>query len=293
MVAPGASWMPIGELSRRVGVSSDLLRKWERRYGLLAPVRTHGNQRLYSQVDEARLRLMLRHVGEGVPAAQAAELASAARFRISVTPQPTARRGQAEADRAEMLAALERFDETMAEQVLDKLLATRGVITVIQDVVLPLLGDLGERWASAQVNVAQEHFISAFIHGRLLGLARGWDRGLGQRALLACPQNEHHTFGLISFGIALHRLGWRITYLGADTPLRSVTQASEQLRPHLVVISTSMRGRLEPARSELRTLAARVPVALAGAGVDRRFAEDCGARHLDSDPVTAASIPSV
>lgn len=218
MVAPGASWMPIGELSRRVGVSSDLLRKWERRYGLLAPVRTHGNQRLYSQVDEARLRLMLRHVGEGVPAAQAAELASAARFRISVTPQPTARRGQAEADRAEMLAALERFDETMAEQVLDKLLATRGVITVIQDVVLPLLGDLGERWASAQVNVAQEHFISAFIHGRLLGLARGWDRGLGQRALLACPQNEHHTFGLISFGIALHRLGWRITYLGADTP---------------------------------------------------------------------------
>lgn len=48
--------MPIGELSRRVGVSSDLLRKWERRYAVLQPGRTVGNQRLYSQVDEARVR---------------------------------------------------------------------------------------------------------------------------------------------------------------------------------------------------------------------------------------------
>ncbi len=285
--------MPIGELSRRVGVSSDLLRKWERRYGLLTPVRTHGNQRLYSQVDEARLRLMLRHVGEGVPAAQAAELASAARFRISVNPQPSARSDQAAADREKMLAALERFDETTAEQVLDKLLATRGVITVIKEIVLPLLRELGERWANAHVNVAQEHFISAFIHGRLLGLARGWDRGLGQRALLACPEDEHHTFGLISFGIALHRLGWRITYLGADTPLASLAQANDQLRPRLVVIATAMWGRLQPVHDELRMLAGRVPVALAGAGIDRRFAEDCGALHLDADPLTAASTASV
>ncbi|MBV9049977.1 MAG: MerR family DNA-binding transcriptional regulator, partial [Solirubrobacterales bacterium] len=42
MVAPAASWMPIGELSRRIGTSSDLLRKWERRYGLLKPRRTAG-----------------------------------------------------------------------------------------------------------------------------------------------------------------------------------------------------------------------------------------------------------
>jgi MerR family transcriptional regulator, light-induced transcriptional regulator len=124
---------------------------------------------------------MLRHAGDGVPAAQAAELASAARFKISANPQPTARCGQAEADRAKMLGALERFDETTTEQVLDKLLATRGVMTIIQDIVLPLLRELGERWAGAHVSVAQEHFISAFIHGRLLGLARGWDRGLGQR----------------------------------------------------------------------------------------------------------------
>src|SRR5215212_597892 len=80
--APQASWMPIGELSRRVGVSAARLRAWERRYGLLQPRRTRGNYRMYSAVDEARVRLMQRHLLQGVPATQAAELAIAARFSV-------------------------------------------------------------------------------------------------------------------------------------------------------------------------------------------------------------------
>jgi DNA-binding CsgD family transcriptional regulator/DNA-binding transcriptional MerR regulator len=73
--------MPIGVLSQRVGVSPDLLRKWERRYGVLKPTRTAGNRRLYSRIDEARVQLMLRHMGRRLPAAQAAQLALAAHFK--------------------------------------------------------------------------------------------------------------------------------------------------------------------------------------------------------------------
>src|SRR5436190_4869446 len=138
MIAPGASWMPIRELSRRLGVSPDLLRKWERRYGLLQPTRTNGNQRLYSRVDEARARVMLRHVGEGLPAAQAAELAVATRFRMtsegdSVTAE------QRRVARAQMARALERYDETMAEHALEKLLASTAPTTVIAEVFIPYL----------------------------------------------------------------------------------------------------------------------------------------------------------
>ncbi len=77
--------MPIGELSRRLGVSPDLLRKWERRYGLVQPARTPGNRRLYSRLDQARAEQMLRHVRRGLPAAQAAALAKEAAFKR--TPQ--------------------------------------------------------------------------------------------------------------------------------------------------------------------------------------------------------------
>ena len=73
----GDSHLRIGALSRRVGVSPELLRAWEQRYGLLEPVRSDGGFRLYSAADEQRVRSMQRHLEAGVSAAQAAQLALA------------------------------------------------------------------------------------------------------------------------------------------------------------------------------------------------------------------------
>lgn len=290
MVAPGASWMPIRELSRRIGVSTDLLRKWEHRYAVFSPERTSGNQRLYSQVDEARARLMLRHVRSGMSPAQAAELATAARFRIKADP---AVRSPAATDsttntRMTMQTALEHYDETTAEQALEKLLTMLPATAVIRDVLLPYLRDIGERWADAHLTVAQEHFASNFIHSRLLGIARGWDRGLGPRAVLACPPDEQHTFGLIAFGIALHQIGWRIIYLGADTPIPMIAQASTTIRPRLTVIAAVLPSRFEKVLPELSDLGAHQTLAIAGAGATRQLANRCAAVHLADDPITAA-----
>lgn len=288
MVAPGASWMPIGELSRRVGVSTDLLRKWERRYGVLKPGRTNGNQRLYSRVDEARVRLMVKHVRGGISPAQAAELAMGARFRLTRESGSDDALDGTVAARRQLLAALERYDETGAEQVLEKIMARTAATTVIRHFFLPLLREIGERWADAHLTVAQEHFASGFIHARLLELARGWDRGLGPRALLACPTGEQHVLGLLAFGIALHQVGWRITYLGADTPPPIIADAAATVQARLVVVSCTMAGRLEPHTDALRPLASRVPVALGGAAVTRSVAAGINATLLEEDPVTAA-----
>ena len=65
----------IGELSKRAGVSPELLRAWERRYGLLRPTRSAGGLRLYSPADVERVRLMRQHLAEGLAAAEAAALA--------------------------------------------------------------------------------------------------------------------------------------------------------------------------------------------------------------------------
>ena len=280
--------MPIGELSRRLGVSTDLLRKWERRYAVLKPGRTIGNQRLYSHLDEARARVMLRHVRDGVPAAQAAELAIATRFRIASGATSETTIDQLSAARVEMQRALERYDETTAEQALEKLFASAAPATVIRDVFLPYLQEIGERWADGHLNVAQEHFASGFIHSRLMALARGWDRGLGPRALLACAPGEQHTFGLIAFGIALHELGWRITCLGADTPIPMVIEAARSVQPRLTTITAAMPGLVDRVLPELSDLAARWPLAIAGAGSSQHLAQRCGAVHAPYDPITAA-----
>jgi MerR family transcriptional regulator, light-induced transcriptional regulator len=288
MVAPGASWMPIGELSRRVGVSPDLLRKWERRYGILRPGRTGGNHRLYSKVDEARVRLMLDHVRQGMSPAQAAELAVAARFRVAPGTAPTALVDHIVLARRRMLDALARYDESAADQVLEKLLARVAPITVVRDVFLELMREIGERWAEGVTSVAQEHFATGFIHGRLLGLVRGWDHGLGPRALLACPPGEQHTLGLIAFGIALHQVGWRVTYLGADTPASMIAEAADAVKPRLTVVAAVMPGSLDGAMDELAAFARRRLLAVAGAGTSPELGARLGARHLAADPVSAA-----
>jgi DNA-binding transcriptional MerR regulator len=285
--------MPISELSRRVGVSAARLRAWERRYGLLHPRRTRGNYRLYSAVDEARVRLMQRHLVQGMPAAQAAELATAARFSVVPGTASDVNLAEADAVRHEMQDALERYDETGAQRALERLFATFSPTTVVRDVLLPYLHEIGERWASAHLTVAQEHFASSFLHARLLALARGWDRGLGPRALLACGPGEQHTLGLIAFGIALHQIGWRITYLGADTPIPMVGQVADATEPDIVVIVAALPGRLSGRVDELRDLADRWPLALAGAGVNDALAAACGARHLAQDPVTAAGSVAI
>jgi hypothetical protein len=110
--------------------------------------------------------------------------------------------------------------------------------------VLPYLHELGERWASGEASVGQEHFASQLIRGRLLGLARGWDRGSGPRALLACAPGEQHDLGLIVFGVALRARGWRITYLGQDTPLETLAESARSLGPLAIVISSVSPDRL-------------------------------------------------
>ncbi len=275
----------IGALSRRVGVSPELLRAWEQRYGLLQPVRSAGGFRLYSTADEDRVRLMRRHLAAGVSAAQAARLALT---EAAPDGGEEAQPGELARLSTELVAALDRLDEPGAHAALDRLLATFTLRTVLRDVVLPYLHELGERWEHGEASVAQEHFASNTLRGRLLGLARGWGEGAGPRAVLACAPGELHDLPLIIFGLALAGRGWTITYLGPNTPIATIQVTLADPKPRLVVISAMTRPRLRGAQSQLTELVRQVPVALAGAGATEGLARATGAFLLEGDPVTAA-----
>ena len=137
------------------------------------------------------------------------------------------------------------------------------------------------------MSVAQEHFASELIAGRLRGLGRGWDAGLGPRAVLACPGGERHDLGLLCCAIALGRRGWRVTFLGADTPARALAETVDRLRPGLVVLSAVRPEPLVEIADQLGALGA--PIALGGEGPTPAIALRAGARLLRDDPVTAAA----
>ena len=200
---------------------------------------------------------------------------------------PSRQSGGLEETRARLTQRLGRFDDVGANAVLDRLLADLSVTTVISEVIVPYLVALGERWEDGSATIAEEHFASNLIRGRLLGLARGWDGGSGPRALLACPSGELHDLGLICFGVALRGHGWRIIYLGADTPHATLIEAAARLAPNLVVLAATTSSRLRALAGGARAMTA--PIAIAGRGATRRVADELGAALLDVDPVTAAA----
>jgi len=198
----------IGEFARRVGVAPDLIRAWERRYGLLAPVRSPGGFRLYTNADAVRVDRMRRALDQGSSAAEAARAA------LEGEPQADGRQAATE---ARLLQAIESYNEPAAQALLDESFAAFGLEGLLREVILPALTQVGLWENGSDEAISQEHFASHLIRGRLLSLARLWSRGDGRLAVLACAPGEAHDITLLAFGLLLRAHGWRILFLGADT----------------------------------------------------------------------------
>ena len=272
----------IGELARRTGVSPELLRAWENRYGLLQPSRSTGGFRLYSAADESRIRRMTRLIADGVSAAEAARQALTGDER-----QPAIEAPIVDQLADQLRTALDEFDGVGAHAAFDRLLASVSLEVVLADVVLPYLRDLGDRWAAGRASVAQEHFASNLIRGRLLALARDWDAGDGPALLLACLPGEGHDLGLIVFGLLAARRGWRVTLLGADTPIDTIHASIRKIQPALTVLVATTPATLAAHADALRELTALTRTALAGI-TDSHAIADVGALSLPADIVQAA-----
>jgi len=261
-----------------------LLRAWERRYGLMQPTRSAGGFRLYSDADAACVRRMQMHLQQGLSAAEAARAA----IEKTLAPEIIETTNLADSA-AELQRALERYDEQEANAIVDSSLSNFSTEAALGQVVMPVLRAVGERWAAGELTIAQEHFATSLLRGRLLGLARGWGRGNGPIALLACPAREQHDLPLVLFGLSLRAAGWRIVFLGADVATSTIEQAVRSIAPAAVILAKTLPEPLLAVETELATLAALVPVAIGGRAATAAVAERVGAILLDGDPASAAA----
>jgi len=224
----------IAALSARTGVAPDTLRKWEQRYSILQPSRTPGGQRRYDERDVARVEWLRERLDEGYRISEAATLLGAA-----LEPART---------KDDLLGALlTSVDRREAGDVgirLDQAFALNGVEATLEGVVRPLLEHVGERWASGDLDVADEHLISEAVRARLgylLGDVGGGVRGV---AVLACAPGERHELGLMMATIALRRDGWKVFYLGADTPVDAALALARRVEAQFLgwSLSSSRHG---------------------------------------------------
>lgn len=268
------SGMRIGRLAALVGVSTDVLRVWERRYALFAPERSSGGYRLYSEADLDRARRVVTLRDQGLPVSAAI---------AAVTQGHPIRRASADQalqTRRALDAAAAEFDEFAFNAALDGAFDSFGVADTIHEIVMPFLHQVGSDWETGRLSVAQEHFVSHLVRRRVGAAARHVDDPAAPVAVLACPPKELHDIPLLALGVLMAEAGWKVRYLGCDTPLKDLYGACDRLDPDLVVMSGTRRTVFEARTGALRRLSRRWRLAIGGRGATVSLATAIGAEKL-------------
>ena len=219
---------PVRLVANLTGLSPHVLRAWERRYGVVAPHRSQGGQRLYSDHDVERLRRLKQLTGRGHSISRVAglSLADLERLEEQVPPSPVtlpAGKGQSSAAAdvvGEALGAVGRFDAQELQGVLQRGAITLGGPVFLNEVVAPAVEAVGDGWSSGALSVAQEHMSTA-VFRRVLEWQLGAYRVSGDmpRLVVATPPGEAHELGALMVAVSAVGEGWGITYLGPDLPV--------------------------------------------------------------------------
>jgi MerR family transcriptional regulator, light-induced transcriptional regulator len=248
---------PIRAAARLTGISVDTLRAWERRYGAVTPSR-NDRGRLYSQADVARLQTLAELVRRGHAIGTIARLGNDELGRLvegSGTERSGAPDGTAsDLDLDTLTAALDRYDHDAIESAVSRYAVILPPRDLVFAVVLPLLREVGTRWAGGRLRPAQEHLLTSSVRSVLGGLLRTSARPQASpKIVFATPTGERHEIGLLAAALLASTAGCGVVYLGADLPAAEIRDAALAAGARLVLVSLTTPGAVP--RAEIRMLA--------------------------------------
>ena len=242
------------------GITPATLRAWERRYGVLAPGRSEGGYRLYSERDIATLLWLKHQVGAGVAISRAVAILKMHHqageepelsVRLDLPPDQPIGVAAKEvrstgAISEDLLDALLAFQEGEAERLMGEAFGLHPVEQVLEQIIAPTLVEIGERWHDGQATVVQEHFATAFLRRRLTALFDVYGNPpAGPLAITGTAPSEWHDVGILLVSLTLRRHGWRVIYLGQNVPVDHLVRDIGRQRPNLVCLSATTRESAE------------------------------------------------
>lgn len=270
---PTSGTYPMKAVVRLTGLTADTIRAWERRYGAIAPRRSDGAHRLYSDADVERLRLLREVVEAGHGIGRAARLPDGdlrGLLRPAPADAPGPRPDGAVVDR--VLAAIDAYDHLGAERELARVAALLPPRQVVLEVAHPLLEEVGRRWSAGQLSVGQEHLISGMVRSLLGSLLRLIEPTPGRPGLvLATLPGERHELGALMVALLAGVRGVPVCYLGPDAPIGEVAAAVRRTGASAAGLSLVRVEDPAVTAADIWSIAAGLPPAvplwLGGAGV--------------------------
>lgn len=282
--SPQKEAFPIRTVSALTGINPITLRTWERRYGLIAPIRTPKGHRLYSKEQIAMLHRIAALVDSGIPISQ---------INFSLLTADIEERDLQEKefwDRliSRMINAVTRFEEAILENTYNEALALYSIDIVTERLLIPMLKKLGERWASGEGTVAEEHFFGVYLRNKLGARFHHRKRlDYGPILLTACLPGEKHDSGVLLFALEAHDQGYRTIMLGSELPLEELPAAVKQSRCDAIVLAGSYCEDIDTVMDSVQQLtdSTHVPVFIGGyVSVEHKQAiVDAGAYPIGDD----------
>ena len=263
---------PIAVVAERTGLTQDVLRVWERRYGAVKPTRGPNGQRFYTDADVDRLRILHAATTAGRSIGQVAKLSDKA-LNTMVEGDLAARATLVSAaadstDAAPFIDAALVFTQSLEAARLNDHLrrasAALGVPDFLARVAVPLLRRVGDEWHAGRLTTAQEHLASSVLHDIFVERMRAYSaHSDSPRVLIATPAGERHAIGAALVGAAAAVDGWTVIYLGADLPAREISTAAIASDVRAVALSVLYVDDRERIVRELRTLRSQLPAGIA------------------------------
>ena len=252
--------LTVAAVARRIGIAPATLRTWDRRYGLGPNVHVAGSHRRYSALDVARIDLMRKLMLNGVLPSEAARAALSQELELtSLESESTNAPLQIVSDEnvdsnvisldspKVIIRSLNRataaLDASGCDQIIANAIESRGVVWTWENVLIPVLVALGEKWELTGEGVEQEHLLAEAITGQFRNLAAKVTEPTNARpVLLACAPHELHTIPMyaIAAGLAEQNIASRI--LGARMPAEALGNAAKKIGPCAIVVWSQTQG---------------------------------------------------
>ena len=272
---PAQVLLNISAVERETGLSKDVLRIWERRYGFPEPHRDDNAERQYPQEQVAKLRAIKRLMDAGLRPGKLirrtlAELNTLAEVRAGPRRDPVA-----PALERDLVALLQSHNAPALQHALANQLMRDGLQRFVLGTVAPLNRVVGEMWMRGELQVFEEHLFTEQLQVVMRAAINAFPRHAGvPRVLLTTLPGEQHGLGLLMVEALLMPEGAQCISLGTQTPIDDIRNAALAHKVHIVALSFSAAFPLRQAGEGLASLRRALPpqVALwAGGEMTRRL----------------------
>ena len=270
---------PIREVAKQTGLTPYVIRAWEKRYAVVEPIRTHSNQRLYTEADVERLSLLKEATESGQKISLIASLSNQEIFESIKNNKPISTQHQVKlnAQNTEIavaqtkanteeyiqkgLEAIRNLDNQRLEDILIQAAVEFSRPQLLEEVITPLMNQVGSGWQEGTIRISSEHMASEIIRSFLATIRprSRMQQTSGPSIVIATPVGQFHCIGAFTIAVTAELEGWQTNYLGSNLPAIDIIQAVTKNNSKAVGLSITYPPDDPKLAQELQTLRTGLP----------------------------------